>query len=465
MRTRGGCLAGRGALRARGAVGAVAVVLGAAVVLFVAPSSAMATRAHVFSFAFPETGSPGSGAGSMSLVPGDGETAGSGVAVDDVTHDVYVADTGNRRVDEFTDAGVFVRAWGWGVETGAAKLQVCTSSCRAGLSGSEPGEFEVPSYVAVDNSSSASHDDVYVGDTGDSLVTKFSAEGKLETSWGNNGESPSHKRTEPNGQLNGTPTDPFNAGFGDVQLSGISTDDTGDLIVLARTSQLFEFDDSGVWLTSCIVELAASAGVGGISIGGSGVFVLDGQGEVQHVGAGCGSPGLVTSGVLEARGVAVDRFDGDVYVDRSGGLVEDISVGCVPSPAGCAASQVLGDEDPFVLEEASGVGVDPGPGVVYVANAGTGQVAVFKLSIEATTGTAEEVHAHSVVLHGTVNPVGSELTHCTFEYGETESYGSSAPCTESPGSIGNGPSSVPVEAAITGLDGGKSYHFRLHAAN
>jgi DNA-binding beta-propeller fold protein YncE len=445
-----------------------------------AASPALASRAHVFSSAFGGAGTVPGEAGSLSLVSEpNAERSGSGIAVNDVTHDVYVADTGNRRIDEFEPEGSaqhptgyrFLRAWGWGVETGAAKLQVCTTSCKAGLSGSEPGEFEVPSYVAVDNSSSASRGDVYVGDTGDSLVTKFGPEGELETSWGNNGESPSHKRTEPNGQLNGSPTTPFLTHPGFVELSGIADDSTGNLLVLARSAELFEFDQSGQWLTSCVIGLEASAGVGGISMGSSGLFVLDGQGQVQHVGAGCGRPGRVTSGVLEARSVVVDGFDGDIYVDKAGELngggelIEDIPAGCVPAPNGCAASQIFGTEGQFILSGASGVAVDPGPGAVYVANAGTDQIAAFKLSIEGETGAAEEVHAHTAVLHGSVNPVGSELTRCVFEYGETESYGSSAPCAEGFAAIGKGEGLVPLQALIAGLEGGKTYFYRLHAVN
>ena len=57
----------------------------------------------------------------MSLVSGNATTAGSGVAVNAETHNVYVADTANNRVDEFKSDGTFVRAWGWGVADGIGK--------------------------------------------------------------------------------------------------------------------------------------------------------------------------------------------------------------------------------------------------------------------------------------------------------------------------------------------------------
>src|SRR5271170_3148570 len=79
------------------------------------PGVALAARAHGFEGVF---GGVGEGAGESRLVgvlpeagvvPG---APGSGVAVDGVTGDVFVADTGNRRVDEFAGDGAFVRAWG-----------------------------------------------------------------------------------------------------------------------------------------------------------------------------------------------------------------------------------------------------------------------------------------------------------------------------------------------------------------
>jgi len=119
---------------------------------------------------------PGEGAGQLELAApvyeqfGQIETdpevliAGSGVAVNDKTHDVYVADTGNRRVDEFTAEGEFVMAFG--KDVGPMGEDTCTtlSKCKAGKGGFEPGELAAPKLVTVDNSAtSASRDDVYVG--------------------------------------------------------------------------------------------------------------------------------------------------------------------------------------------------------------------------------------------------------------------------------------------------------------
>ena len=62
----------------------------------------------------------------------------------------------------------------------------------------------------------------------------------------------------------------------------------------------------------------------------------------------------------------------------------------------------------------------------------------------------------------TVNPNGGEVTACTFEYGTSEAYGSSAPCSSLPGS---GSSPVAVSATLAGLSANTTYHFRISATS
>lgn len=57
------------------------------------------------------------------------------IAFDPATNDMYVANRVSHRIDEFTEAGEFVRAFGWGVSNGEARLETCTTSCEAGVSG------------------------------------------------------------------------------------------------------------------------------------------------------------------------------------------------------------------------------------------------------------------------------------------------------------------------------------------
>jgi hypothetical protein len=477
MRTHGQFPTRPQASRARGATIAV-LLLGLAVSLL-APAGASAARAHVFKFSF---GGPGEGAGQLSLddPSGKGGSPGSGVAVNNTSHDVYVADTGNRRVDEFDPSKPaneqFVRAFGKGVNKTAVQAarvseeDVCPAvghpgdECQAGSSGSEPGEFEAPSYVAVDNdSSSESFGDVYVGDPGDDLVSKFDSEGVLLTTWSSDG------------QLAGSPEEHFDQGSSGLPLAGIAVDGEGDLLVFDKDSRLFQFKANGIWDGTCIAHLGAGAEVGGLAIselvaGKPLVLVLDGGLRVQRFEPAvtkdatpppCGVSGIVTSGSAFAAGLGVDSFEGDLYVDREGSLIEDIAAGCTPEGRGCEASQVFGEAQ---LSGATGLAVDPGSGEIYTANGSTDQIVAFELALEAKT-LPPEIGSGSVVLHAKVNPVGSRLTRCVFEYGETAGYGSSIPCVQSLSSIGEGNAPVEVSAPVTGLSGGTTYHYRLRATN
>jgi hypothetical protein len=449
------------------ALAAVILAL-ACVAASVGAGVASAARGHAFLHAFPNLEEPGHL--SMSLVWSHGlkSTPSSGVAVDGVSHDVFVADTGNRRVDVFSAAGAFLRAWGWGVATGAGELQVCSASCLPGLSGSAPGEFEMPTFVAVDNDpSSASVGDVYVGDFGDALVSKFDGEGHLIGSWGNNGENAAHERVEPNGQLNGETSpakEPFDGPAGTETIYGVTVDHAGNLWVLAFAQNLFQFTQAGGLVAQCrVTNLGSGATPTGLVTGVGGVYLIDGVGHARRVQEGkCEAPAEVASTVHPASGLAVDPGTEDLYVDAEGAFIEDIPAGCAVSGSSCLPLEVFGEG---ALGEGVGLAVDPGSGVVYVASVAKQQMVAFATVIEATQAPAGEVAAHKAVLRGTVNPLETELSRCEFEYGETEAYGSVVPCEESVAAIGNGSSPVPVQANVSGLDGGRIYHFRLRAAS
>lgn len=68
----------------------------------------------------------------------------------------------------------------------------------------------------------------------------------------------------------------------------------------------------------------------------------------------------------------------------------------------------------------------------------------------------------SATLNGTVDPNDGEVTGCQFEYGTSQAYGSSVPCSSLPGS---GDGAVAVSAPIVGLSASTVYHFRLVATN
>jgi hypothetical protein len=391
----------------------------------------------------------------------------AGVAVNAVTHDVYVADPGNLRVDEFEADGTFVRAWGWGVADGLPAFEICTLSCQVGLSGSAPGEFTAPVFVAVDNSAGASAGDVYVGDTGNNRVSKFSAEGALVESWG------------VSGQLDGSSTG--RGSFGALAGIAVGTAGTGTLYVLSHEeNQVFEFEQDGVFATE--FETVRGTEPHGLAVDGAGnLFKVNGDLSVEELTAAASDVGQVTlegvgiGGPMNAVGLAVG-VAGDLFVAEP----EDVKhyafseLGVVREPGGTTCTFIphegCGESDTFgsgSLTGGRGIAVDSSTGNVYVADATADHIAVFDAVVlpDLTTNAPSEAQPTSATLNGSVNPNSVALTDCHFDYGPTIAYGKTVPCVPSVGSIPADSSEHPVSAQITGLEPGVSYHYRLSAAN
>ena len=101
---------------------------------------------------------PGSGAGQCANP--------QGLATDFETDRLYIAEVGNHRVSVFkASTAEFLFAFGWGVDTGANALEICTtaSGCQAGIEGFGAGQLSKPRRIAVDNTvGSPARHDVYV---------------------------------------------------------------------------------------------------------------------------------------------------------------------------------------------------------------------------------------------------------------------------------------------------------------
>ncbi len=103
------------------------------------------------------------------------------IAVDS-HNNVYVTDTKNNRVEKFNESGVFQSTFGFGVSNGEAKLETCTTSCRAGTAGEGNGQMEEPRGIAVD---STGH--IYVSDTDNSRIEEFNENETYTTKFGSEG--------------------------------------------------------------------------------------------------------------------------------------------------------------------------------------------------------------------------------------------------------------------------------------
>jgi hypothetical protein len=157
------------------------------VLTLTAPASAKVFSADIFATAYGwgvsnggssfqtctstcRAGIAGGGAGQLNFPDG---------AAVDGSGNVYVSDTGSDRVDEFSAAGAFVKAYGWGVSDGGSAFETCTSTCRAGSAGGGAGQLNQPEGVAIDGSGN-----VYVTDPHNYRVDEFSAAGAFVKAYG-----------------------------------------------------------------------------------------------------------------------------------------------------------------------------------------------------------------------------------------------------------------------------------------
>jgi hypothetical protein len=85
--------------------------------------------------------------------------------------------------------------------------------------------------------------------------------------------------------------------------------------------------------------------------------------------------------------------------------------------------------------------------------------------IAATDPVGAGTRAYLAMLNGRVNPNGSGVTDCHFEYGRTSAYGKMTRCDQSPVALGTGAMDEPVSATTEPLDPNTTYHFRLFASN
>ena len=167
--------------------------------------------------------------------------------------------------------------------------------------------------------------------------------------------------------------------------------------------------------------------------------------------------------------LTVDPSDNHVFV------VDGFGFGVTEYSPDGAPLQTFGVNDvgsnfSHQLEHPTGIAVNENTHAVYVSRLNVGQgglVDVFvpkpPTTVPDTTSAAADPTPTSATLHGTVNPDGVELNDCHFEWGSTSTYGNSVECAE--GHAFADSSDHAVSASVSGLELGKTYHYRLATRN
>jgi hypothetical protein len=405
--------------------------------------------------------------------------------------DVIVADPANRRVQEFTSAGAFVRAFGFDTvaagpdNNGTTNFEVCTASqgdaCKvAAATGSGVGQFGTnsPTRVAEDSTGA-----IYTVESGINFrVQKFTPQ------VGPPSLSPAIFGTAgaPNGTAtNNTPTDVSIGSAGQVFVTKAFTAGGPPTCPNGLTSgaerRVQELTANGLTLSDTHMVcgtinaangLDATSAGGPIYVssttGGSRVYKL---GNVTAPGATINPPspltatGATITGTINPNGsVGVPNPAKTSYHLEYKLTTEpsyttyapDVSVGAGTSPV--PVSVVLGDLQPnkeysvrFVATKEFGGGVTTATETFTTSPAPPSIISFFATNVTAT----------SADLKATIDPLGKESSY-RFEYGTSQEYGSLAPVPNE--TLGSGYGPVNVSVHLTGLSD-TPYHFRVFAEN
>jgi hypothetical protein len=403
-------------------------------------------------------GTEGEGAGQLS--------ASAGIAVNQETGEVLIADEANNRVDEFGGDGAFVRAWGWGVSDGSSEeFQICQGPgpCSAGLGGDGGGELAQPRGIAVDNSAGLSHGDVYVEDPSNRRVERFKENGELVLTFG--GEVNATNKSDVCLAEEVCQAGTFGSGGSQFEALGrnaIAVGPTGTVYV-GDIERVQKFSPEGA-LEGEIklpgvgeVELLAVNSVGELYVRGTalgGVRKFDGGGTPAGPVRDPSLSGLepaITIGPSDELLVS-DPFKGHIFKFEATGVqsgsyaeAEPQAIGGLALNASAKALYTLHELPARVVVQTL-----PGPGPVVLEG----------------SQLASEVLPTSARLNAQVNPEGPEETHYHFQYGLTEAYGSQTSEEKvEQGAEEPGFEDEPASSQIGGLAPSTTYHFRVVVTN
>jgi AcrR family transcriptional regulator/DNA-binding MarR family transcriptional regulator len=409
----------------------------------------------------------------------------------------------------------------------AAKEYVLCGSCTFGSEGSEPGKFNGPTSVAVNDSTQVLTEpaagDVYVVDKGNDRVERFSASGEYKGQFDGSGEyevegkkekgspPPTGKFLEPEGLAVDNSSSPF---AGDVYVADVSHN------VVDRFSAVGKYEGQLAGTcpspgTCSSTELIRFGQLHGVAVDPAGnVWVYETEGEEKGRADEFTAAGETVRSFDTHRralpGLAVDVHD-DIYVvsgeekalkflptgEEAPGfeLGEEVTgVALAPAAAASVANDLFIDQGgsiqrygPFGevptglpekfpnegLASSSGLALNAA-GFVYASEHGADNVEVAKYLTFPTLGAASafSVGETSATLHAGVNPEGLALTACRFEYVTDSVFAQEG--FSNPGTTSCVPaaSEIPadgnlhaVTAVIAGLQVRTKYHFRVTASN
>jgi hypothetical protein len=373
-----------------------------------------------------------------------------GLALNQTSGNVYVADKAKNDVEIFTDAGTFVSSFG---EKGTGN-----------------GQFKAPTEVAIDNSGTLTQGDAYVIDGGApggaNRLEIFNEEGQFLSQLTKS--EIEHALTRQSGGKA--------EHFGHV--GGVAIDSSGNLWLLV-------YEEGGGVGTFPVIEKRVAGGslkevkqldrtpAAGFAIGANGDLWMGSSSGASHflpTGVVIEEGGVGFGESDEATGLAVNPANEDLYIARNNevGRYDTTSRTLIEKIGASGAGKLAGGEGIDVKDSGEG------SGDVYVADSVEKRVNIYgavnsgsSSPKELETGAAEEITTTGAKLPGKLNPGGAE-THYYFEYGEGACNTGAGTCgtkSNEGGPLTGETQQTITPISITGLKASTTYHYWLVATN
>jgi len=331
-------------------------------------------------------GRPGSGPGELSLSTSGSENPGSGMAVN-ASGDIYVADTGNNRVEWFNAVGQYEGQFN-GVEIDGTRAKTPAPAKLAG-----------PESIAIDNNpSSESYGDIYVADNSEEVVDKFSPTGEFIL------QLPLEK-------------------VSNRTIEGLAVDPSGNVWIPRQDTvlnmQVWEFDNAGE--NKIVNSVIVDGRTEGLAVDSEdNLYTREFKVGLKHSETGA----FVGTFCEECAGggLAIETGTNDLLVNTETSVAQY-------GPFGEPFETPFRVSKPGIMTEGVGIAVDPVSHAVYAADAGSDQI--LSLAPGATpketpeTFAATDVKNRSAILHGKISPHSSPAKlEYYFEYNSGASCGS-----------------------------------------
>jgi hypothetical protein len=376
-------------------------------------SPALATRTHIFDFAF-----------------GAGELQGpQGIALNETSGNVYVVDPGAPQIDEYNESGTPLSQF-----DGAA---------------APTGPLEAPKDIAVDNSKNPldpSEGDVYV-----SGEVKVAGEAVHVI----------YKFSEGGTYLGQITAGSAGAPFG--ELFGVAVDPSGQLWAYQEDKEIDHYSNALENELEGSCEVPREGASPGLAVDSEeNLYVNTPNKRFTKLSSNCAELIFeVDESPQHSSAAALDTSSNEVFLDNITSAARFSAEAELIYRFGAEETLPAGD-----LQEGAGIAVNGASAkkLVYIADHGANEVKVYEEAVRPTVQTlpATDLGPEKATLNGTVNPEGVQVSSCVFEYGESSAYGQSVPCQPSPGA---GEEPVAVSAKPAGLEAGKTYHYRVRATN